>query len=185
MKKVNYLLALILLFIFGCGQGPKQASEPTDSVNADSIDEEIETAIAEASKDITEIAGETALLSTLIKAVRAGDLLDTLKGEGPFTVFAPTNQAFSSLPEGTLDDLLKPENKDQLIKILTYHVISGKLMSTDLSDGMTAETINTSRITVSTEGGVKINNANILSSDIEAVNGVVHMIDAVIMPPGD
>ncbi|MEM9338490.1 MAG: fasciclin domain-containing protein [Bacteroidota bacterium] len=141
--------------------------------------------MAEASRDIVDIAGETATLSTLVTAVQAGELLETLKGEGPFTVFAPTNEAFSALPEGTLDDLLKPENKEQLVKILTYHVVAGKVMSTDLSDGMTAETVSTDRIEVSTEGGVKINNANVLSADIEAANGVVHVIDAVIMPPSE
>lgn len=105
-----------------------------------------------------------------------------MKGDGPFTVFAPTDEAFAALPEGTVDTLLMPENKDQLTSILTYHVVPGKVMSGDLSDGMTAETVQGSEVTIGTEGGVTVNDANVVTADIEASNGVIHVIDGVIMP---
>lgn len=134
-------------------------------------------------QNIVELASETESLSTLVAAVQAAGLVETLQGDGPFTVFAPTNQAFAALPEGTVESLLLEENRDQLIKILTYHVVSGKVMSGDLSDGMMAETVEGSQIEVSISGyGVEIDNASVLQADIEASNGVVHLIDTVIMP---
>ncbi|MEP2773981.1 MAG: fasciclin domain-containing protein [Fulvivirga sp.] len=139
----------------------------------------------EAAKDIVALAMETDALSTLVSAVKAADLVETLQGDGPFTVFAPTNEAFAALPEGTLDNLLKPENKDQLVAILTYHVVSGKVMSTDLSDGMKAATVNEAEVTISTTDGAKVNGANVVTADVEASNGVVHVIDAVILPPSE
>jgi len=105
-----------------------------------------------------------------------------LKGEGPFTVFAPTNDAFAALPEGTVEMLLEPENKDQLTAILTYHVVPGKVMSGDLSDGMMATTVQGGDVTIGTEGGVTVDGANVVDADIEASNGVIHVIDAVVMP---
>jgi uncharacterized surface protein with fasciclin (FAS1) repeats len=122
-------------------------------------------------------------LSTLVAAVKAADLVGTLSGEGPFTVFAPTNAAFEALPEGTLETLLKPENKDQLVAILTYHVVSGKVMSTDLSNGQTAATVQGEEVTVDVSDGVKISGASVVAADVEASNGVVHVIDQVILPP--
>lgn len=134
--------------------------------------------------DIVDLAVSTDFLSTLVAAVKAGDLVETLKGDGPFTVFAPTNDAFSALPEGTLESLLLPENKDQLIAILSYHVVAGKVKSTDLSDGMKAKTVQGSDIKVGiSDAGVKINDASVKSADIEASNGIVHVIDKVILPP--
>jgi len=134
--------------------------------------------------NIVEVASETENLSTLVAAVQAAGLVETLSGDGPFTVFAPTNAAFEALPEGTLESLLQPENRDTLVEILTYHVVSGEVMSTDLSDGMMAETVEGSQITISiTDGGVSINDANVVTADVEASNGVVHVIDSVIMPP--
>ena len=120
--------------------------------------------------------------NTLVAAVKAADLVETLKGDGPFTVFAPTDAAFAALPEGTVDTLLKPENKDTLTAILTYHVVPGKVMSSDLSNGMTAATVQGGEVTIGTEGGVTVDGANVVSADIEASNGVIHVIDAVIMP---
>lgn len=138
----------------------------------------------EKAKDIVDLAVETDILSTLVAAVKAGELVDVLKGEGPFTVFAPTNEAFAALPKGTLDMLLKPENKDKLVAILTYHVVPGKVMSTDLSDGMMAKTANGSKIKISLENSsVRINEAQVVAADIVAANGVVHIIDKVILPP--
>ncbi len=140
------------------------------------------TAFAESGKDIVETATEAGDFSTLLAAAEAAGLVETLKGDGPFTVFAPTDEAFAALPEGTVDTLLLPENKDQLTSILTYHVVPGKVMSGDLSDGMTAETVQGTEVTIGTEGGVTVNDANVVTADIEASNGVIHVIDGVIMP---
>lgn len=132
--------------------------------------------------DIVYIASNADNLTTLVKAVQAAGLVETLQSEGPFTVFAPTDEAFAALPEGTLESLLMEENRDKLVQILTYHVVPGKVMSTDLEDGMMAETVEGSSITVDLSDGVSIDNANVVSADIEADNGVVHVIDTVIMP---
>ena len=135
------------------------------------------------SKDIVDTAVDAGSFTTLVAAVQAAGLVETLKGEGPFTVFAPTDAAFAALPAGTVEELLKPENKDKLTAILTYHVVAGKVMSGDLSDGMTAATVNGANITIGTTGGVTVNGANVTQADIEASNGVIHVIDAVILPP--
>jgi uncharacterized surface protein with fasciclin (FAS1) repeats len=113
----------------------------------------------------------------------AAGLVDTLKGAGPFTVFAPTDAAFAALPAGTVEDLLKPENKDKLVAILTYHVIAGKVMSTDLSEGLKAKTVNGAEVTITLDGGAKVNGVVISTADIAASNGVIHVIDSVILPP--
>lgn len=133
-------------------------------------------------KDIVDIAAGNESFSTLVAAVQAADLVDTLKGEGPFTVFAPTDDAFAALPAGTVEDLLKPENKDKLTAILTYHVVPGKVMSGDLSDGMTATTVQGSDVTIGTTDGVTVDGAKVVQADIEASNGVIHVIDSVILP---
>ena len=140
-------------------------------------------AIAGAKKDIVDTAVNAGTFETLVAAVSAADLVDTLKSEGPFTVFAPTDEAFAALPEGTVETLLKPENKDQLIAVLTYHVVPGKVMSTDLSDDMKAATVQGSEITIDLDNGVMINDASVVSADIETSNGVIHVIDSVILPP--
>ena len=134
------------------------------------------------SKDIVDTAVGAGSFTTLVAAVQAAGLVDTLKGDGPFTVFAPTDEAFAALPEGTVATLLLPENKDQLISILTYHVVAGKVMSTDLSNGMMATTVQGGNVTIMTKGGVSVNGANVVTADIEASNGVIHVIDAVILP---
>ena len=137
----------------------------------------------DADKTIVALASETDILATLVAAVAAGDLVETLQGDGPFTVFAPTNEAFAALPAGTLENLLKPENKEDLVEILTYHVVSGKVMSTDLADGMTAETVNGEEIEIAINGSdVSVNGASVIKADIKASNGVVHVIDKVIIP---
>ncbi len=133
-------------------------------------------------KDIVDTAAGAEGFSTLVAAVEAAGLVETLKGEGPFTVFAPTDDAFAALPEGTVEDLLKPENIDQLTAILTYHVVPGAVMSTDLTDGMEAETVQGETVTIGTEGGVTVNDATVVTADIEASNGVIHAIDTVLMP---
>ncbi len=136
------------------------------------------------SKDIVDLAVGNDNLKTLVAAVKAGGLVDVLKGDGPFTVFAPTDEAFAALPKGTLESLLKPENKDKLVAILKYHVVSGKVMSTDLSNGMKAGTVQGEKIKVWIgNGSVKINDAKVVAADVKAKNGVVHVIDKVILPP--
>jgi len=141
------------------------------------------TSNKESDKNIVELAAETPALSTLVKAVQSADLVEVLQSEGPFTVFAPTNEAFEALPEGALENLLKPENKDQLVKVLTYHVVPSAVLSTGLSDGMSVATVEGGNITVDiSDNGVQINDANVVSADIEATNGVVHVIDKVILP---
>jgi uncharacterized surface protein with fasciclin (FAS1) repeats len=139
--------------------------------------------VAGAQKDIVDTAASAGTFETLVAAVSAADLVDTLKGDGPFTVFAPTDEAFAALPEGTVESLLKPENKDQLVAILTYHVVPGKVMSTDLSDDMTATTVQGGDIMIDLDEGVKINEASVVTADIETSNGVIHVIDSVILPP--
>ena len=134
------------------------------------------------SKDIVDTAIDAGSFTTLVAAIQAAGLVDTLKGEGPFTVFAPTNDAFSALPEGTIQTLLLPENKEKLIAILTYHVVLGKAMSGDLSNNMMAATIQGGQVKIMTSGGVTVDGANVITADIETSNGVIHVIDAVILP---
>ena len=139
-------------------------------------------AFAGSSKDIVDTAVGAGTFETLVAAVTAADLVDTLKSEGPFTVFAPTDEAFAALPEGTVETLLMPKNKDQLIAVLTYHVVPGKVMSTDLTDDMTAATVQGGDITIDLDNGVMVNDASVTAADIEASNGVIHVIDKVILP---
>lgn len=141
------------------------------------------TALADGhSKDIVDTAAAAGSFETLLAAATAAGLVDTLKSEGPFTVFAPTDDAFAALPEGTVETLLKPENKDQLVAILTYHVVAGKVMSTDLTDDMEAATVQGDTIMIDLDNGVMVDGANVTTADIETSNGVIHVIDAVIMP---
>jgi uncharacterized surface protein with fasciclin (FAS1) repeats len=135
-------------------------------------------------KTIVEVAVGSDDFKTLVAAVKAADLVDTLSGEGPFTVFAPTDEAFGKLPKGTLDELLKPENKKKLAGILTYHVVAGKVMAADVVKLKAAETVQgrKARIRVK-EGKVRVNRANVVKTDIVCKNGVIHVIDAVILPP--
>jgi uncharacterized surface protein with fasciclin (FAS1) repeats len=146
------------------------------------------TTQAEATQDIVALASGNQDLSTLVSAVQAADLVATLQGEGPFTVFAPTNAAFAALPEGTLDTLLQPENKDQLSGILTYHVVAGDITSDKLTDGQVVETVNGEKLTVNVRDGkvtitdAKGGTATVVTADVDASNGVVHVIDAVLLP---
>ncbi len=134
------------------------------------------------SKDIVDTAIEAGSFKTLASALTAAGLVDTLKGEGPFTVFAPTDDAFAALPAGTLEELLKPENKEKLTGILTYHVVPGKVMAADVKPG-SVKTVNGAEITVKSDyGKVMVDNANVTKTDIIASNGVIHVIDAVILP---
>ncbi len=136
-----------------------------------------------ADKDIVDIAVEAGSFNTLVKAVQAAGLVDALKGDGPFTVFAPTDEAFAKVPAETLAALLKPENKAQLQAVLTYHVVSGKVMAADVVKLTEAKTLNGQSAQVMVHSGsVMVDNANVVKTDIEASNGVIHVIDAVILP---
>lgn len=137
---------------------------------------------AEPTKDIVDLAASLDDFSTLVTAVKAAGLVDALKGEGPFTVFAPTNAAFAALPEGTVADLLKPENKEKLVSILTYHVVAAKVMAADVKPGA-VPTLNGKSFEVSvSDGTVKVDAATVVKTDVAATNGVIHVIDAVILP---
>jgi uncharacterized surface protein with fasciclin (FAS1) repeats len=133
-------------------------------------------------KDIVAVASSAGSFNTLVAAVKAAGLVETLQGPGPFTVFAPTDEAFAKLPKGTLEDLLKPENKAKLTALLTYHVVPGKVMAADVKT-MKAKTVNGKELDVKAgSGGVKINRAKVVKTDIETSNGVIHVIDTVILP---
>ncbi|MCT8162066.1 fasciclin domain-containing protein [Pseudoruegeria sp. SHC-113] len=134
-------------------------------------------------KDIVDTAVGAGSFTTLVAAVQAAGLVDTLKGEGPFTVFAPTDDAFAALPAGTVEELLKPENKEQLVAVLTYHVIPGKVMAADIAGKkMDVETVQGSAAMVDATDGVMIDGAKVIQADVMASNGVIHVIDAVILP---
>ena len=165
--KTLFALATAAL-LAACSTGSQTTATPAAAVQADIVD----TAVS---------AGQ---FNTLVAAVQAAGLVDTLKSPGPFTVFAPTDDAFAKLPEGTVDNLLKPENKDQLVAVLTYHVISGEVFSKDLA-GKTVEAATVQGSTVdidATGGGVKVDGANVIAADVDASNGVIHVIDSVILP---
>ena len=136
-------------------------------------------ALSAQAKDIVDTAVGAGTFKTLAAALTAAGLVDTLKGKGPFTVFAPTDDAFAKIPKADLDALLK--DKAKLTAVLTYHVVAGKVMAVDVKDGM-VKTVQGSDLMVSTMGGVKVNNANVVKTDIVADNGVIHVIDRVIMP---
>jgi transforming growth factor-beta-induced protein len=135
------------------------------------------------SRTIVDTAVSAGSFNTLVAALKAADLAETLNGEGPFTVFAPTDEAFAKLPPGTLETLLKPENKGRLQEILTYHVVSGRLMAKDVAKLDSAATVNGKNFTISKNGGaVMVDNAKVLKTDITGSNGVIHVIDSVILP---
>jgi len=133
-------------------------------------------------KTVVDVAAGNPDFSTLVAAVKAAGLVDTLSGTGPFTVFAPTNAAFAKLPAGTVENLLKPENKDQLTAILTYHVVAGEVKAADVVKLTTATTVNGKAVSIDASNGVKINDATVTATDIDASNGVIHVIDTVIIP---
>lgn len=138
------------------------------------------------SGDIVDVAVAAGSFNTLGAALTAAGLVDTLKGDGPFTVFAPTDAAFAALPDGTVETLLKPVNKEQLIAILTYHVVAGKVNAKDVVKLDSATTVNGADVAIKTmDGKVKLNQANVIKTDVKASNGIIHVIDAVILPPAE
>lgn len=139
---------------------------------------------AEAPKDIVDTAVAAGQFNTLAAALKAGGLVETLKGAGPFTVFAPTDAAFAKLPKGTVEELLKPENKEKLVAILTYHVVAGKATSADVVKIDSAKTVNGKSVAIKVvDGKVKVNDATVTAADVAASNGVIHIIDTVLLPP--
>lgn len=157
----------IALTLSACSSSSDEATESMEEVSVGTI---------------VEVASATEGFATLVAAVEAAGLVDTLNSAGPFTVFAPTDEAFAALPAGVLDALLLPENKETLAKILTYHVVAAMVMSSDVTDGDVA-TVEGQKIKLSTMGGVTVNGATVVIPDVSASNGVIHAIDAVILPP--
>jgi uncharacterized surface protein with fasciclin (FAS1) repeats len=170
MKKVLALALVASISLVACG--------------SDSSTEAVETTVMEevAANDIVAVASSTEGFSTLVAALTAAGLVETLQGEGPFTVFAPNDEAFAALPAGLLEKLLLPENIDVLKAILTYHVVAGKVMSTDVTTG-DAATVEGSTLALDTMSGVMVNDATVIAADVEASNGVIHVIDKVLVPP--
>ncbi len=158
------------------------AASEAASVAESATDEATDTA-TDTAGTIVDVAGGNPDFSTLVAAVTAADLGETLSGDGPFTVFAPTNEAFAALPAGVLDKLLLPENKETLTKILTYHVLPAEVLAADVTAGDVA-TVEGSNITITTDDGVKVNDATVTATDVEASNGVIHVIDQVLVPEG-
>jgi uncharacterized surface protein with fasciclin (FAS1) repeats len=166
-RKPNLVTATLAVATLGLGVSLANAGQHNSTAAADIVD----TAVAAGS------------FSTLATALTAGDLVTTLKSEGPFTVFAPTDEAFAKLPAGTVENLLKPENKDQLVAILTYHVVAGKVEAAQVVQMTSAKTVNGQEVAIRVEGGtVFVNDASVTTADVAASNGVIHVIDTVLMP---
>jgi uncharacterized surface protein with fasciclin (FAS1) repeats len=182
-KNLFSLLTAVVLtsatFVACNNGGEKKTAEDTAVV----VKEESMEPKMDAPKDVVDVAIGSPDHTTLVAAVKAAGLVETLKGAGPFTVFAPTNAAFNALPAGTVDGLLKPESKADLTGILTYHVVAGAVKAADLKDGQKIKTLQGGELTVSIKDGkVMINGANVTAADLAGSNGVVHVIDAVLMP---
>ena len=170
MKKVLALALVASISLVACG--------------SDASTEVVETTVMEevAANDIVAVASSTEGFSTLVAALTAASLVETLQGEGPFTVFAPNDEAFAALPAGLLEKLLLPENIAVLTSILTYHVVAGKVMSTDVTAG-DAPTVEGSTLSLALMDGVQVNDATVIGADVEASNGVIHVINKVLVPP--
>jgi transforming growth factor-beta-induced protein len=181
MRRKSYLIVVALIVavvpfvIAACG------SSSSDSSSASPMSSASPTA---AMKDIVDTAVAAGDFNTLAQALTAAGLVDTLKGEGPYTVFAPTDAAFADVPKATLDSLLA-DPKGALTDVLTYHVVPGTIMAADITDGQTVETVNGAKLTfkVAADGSVMVNDANVTTADIQTSNGVIHVIDAVLIPP--
>lgn len=172
-----------VIVLSGCSSADDTESATSPAATAEASPEATEDAEAGAEEPgtIVDVAAGSDDFSTLVAAVEAGGLVETLSGEGPFTVFAPTNAAFEALPAGVLDALLLEENQPVLVKILTYHVVAGEVTSDQITPGDVA-TVEGQNVTVGTEGGVTVNDANVVAADVDASNGVIHAIDAVLIP---
>lgn len=181
-------IIVVIVAVLAIGGGIFWAVNRDNNNSETAQTEQINPPEQQKSVTIVTLASETADLSTLVTALKAANLVDTLQGTGPYTVFAPTNAAFQALPAGTVDDLLKPENVDQLKSILTYHVVPGKVMASDLKDGQEITTVQGGKLTVSLVDGkaylvdTKGNKVMVEKADVSADNGVVHIIGGVLLP---
>ena len=173
-KTITAIAAVSVLLLSACGSDGSSSDTTVAASDTTEMTKEV--------GNIVEVAQGNADFSTLVAAVVAADLAETLSGEVPFTVFAPTNAAFEALPAGLLEKLLLPENKETLVKILTYHVVQSKVMAADVAAGEVT-TVEGSTFEITTMGGVKVNTANVTATDVPASNGVIHVIDAVLVPP--
>ena len=184
MKVVSFAAVALVaaLGLAACSSSTENAASSAASSAAAVESAPAESTAPMAEGTIVDIASTTEGFSTLVAAVTAAGLGETLQGAGPFTVFAPNDAAFAALPAGVLDALLLPENKDVLAKILKYHVVSGKVLAADVKDGDVA-TVEGQNVTLSTAGGVTVNGAKVIQADVMGSNGVIHVIDAVILPP--
>jgi uncharacterized surface protein with fasciclin (FAS1) repeats len=182
MRRISksFVVAAVAMGLAGAGF----VMQPSAAVAGDmDKKEKKEGGYAKPTTDIVDTAVAAGSFNTLAAALKAGGLVDTLKGEGPFTVFAPTDEAFSKLPAGTLENLLKPENKEQLKSILTYHVVSGKVKSKDVAGMTSAKTVNGAELPIKVEGDkVRIGSATVTKADVKASNGIIHVIDTVLIP---
>ena len=179
MKKFTLVsLALVgfaVTSLVSCN-APKEQVEETASDSTEVVAEVV-------SNTVVDIAVGSADHSTLVAAVKAAGLVETLSGTGPFTIFAPTNAAFDALPAGTVEDLLKPENKEKLTAVLTYHVVAGNVMSSQLADGQKVATLNGQELTVAIKDGVvTINGTKVIAADLAGSNGVIHVVEGVLLP---
>jgi len=190
IRKISLVVALLIavvLFASGCAEQAPEEGEMNEETEDAGIAEETEemveaTAPEETEMNIVGVASAAGNFSTLVTAIQAAGLEETLSSKGPFTVFAPTDEAFAALPEGTLDSLLK--DKEALTKVLTYHVASGEYMAADVVEMSSITTLEGSTLPVNTtDGGVKVGDANVTATDIKASNGVIHVIDKVLIPP--
>jgi transforming growth factor-beta-induced protein len=183
MKKL--FLGLVAVFALSTiGFGQTECSSKAAAKTAGKDDVKYEKASFKKGGDIVDTAVGAGMFNTLVAAVKAAGLVETLKGDGPFTVFAPTDEAFAKLPAGTVENLLKPENKDMLVKILTYHVVSGKVMAADVVKLKSAKTVQGQLVKIKVKkGGVMLNKTTkVVKTDITTSNGVIHVIDSVLMP---
>ncbi|MEY3564455.1 MAG: hypothetical protein RJA23_625 [Bacteroidota bacterium] len=180
MNKFKLVTLAVLGFaatsLVSCNAPKEGGEETTDTTVVAPVE-------VEAPKTVVDIAVGSADHTTLVAAVTAAGLVETLSGTGPFTIFAPTNAAFDALPKGTVEGLLKPESKDKLTSILTYHVVAGNVLSSQLTDGQKVKTLNGQELTVAIKGGVvTINGAKVIAADLAGSNGVIHVVDGVILP---
>ncbi len=175
MRSHITITLLTLGLLAGCAKDVEPVTTATKVTKVEAV--EVVT------PNIVTVASTAGDFNTLVAAVKAAGLVDTLSGPGPYTVFAPTDVAFAELPGGTVESLLLPENKDQLVKILTYHVVPGKVLAADVVNLSSATTVEGSTLAITTDAaGVHVNNANVIATDVMASNGVIHVIDAVLIP---
>jgi uncharacterized surface protein with fasciclin (FAS1) repeats len=188
MQNIGIILAVVVVAAIGgyllIGSSATPEAVVMDSTTGEATADRVVTTPETMEMDIVATAASNEDFATLVTAVIAAELAETLQGPGPFTVFAPVNEAFAALPAGTVETLLLPENISDLQAVLTYHVVAGDVRSNNLFDGMVVETVNGATITIGvSDAGVTVNDANVVVADIETSNGVIHVIDSVILPP--